>query len=334
MTFNTRMITAAGAALLLIAAGMFAVRAQDAAPEPTPAPPAADAAAAPEPVRNPDDIVARVGDQTINERELAIVSEVLASQLASMPPAQQRSVLIDTLIGMKLLALAGRDAGLEEAPEYKAQVAFLEMQALRNAYADQAIVNALTDAELQEGYQTFVVGEHQAQEQVRARHILVDTKETAEQIIAELKAGSTFEELAKQSKDPSGQNGGDLGFFGKGQMVPAFEAAAFALEPGAITETPVQSEFGWHVIKVEEKRMSGPPPFDAVEAQLRTYMERQKFETVLAELRQKYLVEIVGQPAAAPPPAATPPAAPEPASAAEQPAAEGEAAPVEGEAPQ
>ena len=91
---------------------------------------------------------------------------------------------------------------------------------------------------------------------MHARHILVDTKEEAEKIIDDLKGGASFEELAKQSKDPSGQNGGDLGFFGEGQMVPEFEKAAFALEPGQFTQEPVQTQFGWHVIKVEEKRMS------------------------------------------------------------------------------
>ena len=175
---------------------------------------------------------------------------------------------------------------------------------------------------LQDGYQSLVVKAHKPVPQVRARHILVDTKEEAEKIIEELKGGADFAELAKQSKDPSGQNGGDLGFFGAGQMVPEFEKAAFALEPGQFTQEPVKSQFGWHVIKVEEKRMSEPPSFAEVEAQLRNYLMRQKFETVLAGLRDKYPVEIVDQPAAPAAPEAapaTPEAAPETPAPAEQP---------------
>ena len=175
------------------------------------------------------------------------------------------------------------------------------MQALRNAYVEQSVVNALTAEDLTKGYETLILAEFKPQEQLHARHILVDTKEAAEKIIADLKGGASFEELAKQSKDPSGQNGGDLGFFGRGQMVPAFETAAFALQPGAVTEAPVQTEFGWHVIKLEEKRMSEPPKIEEVEGELRNYLLRQKFEGVMASLRDKYAVEIVGEPAEAAP---------------------------------
>jgi peptidyl-prolyl cis-trans isomerase C len=320
MRFNTSAVTAACAAALLLAGGLFAVRAQDAA---QPAPAAGEAATA-APARNPDEVVARVGGETVTEGELEIVREALQSQLATLPPEQQRSVLIDTMVSMKLLALAGRDAGLADTPEHKQRLAFLEMQALRNAYADQAIADAVTDAELQEGYKNIVVAQHQADEEVHARHILVETKEAADKVVADLKAGGSFEDLAKQSKDPSGQNGGDLGFFGKGQMVPEFEAAAFALEPGSFTEEPIQSQFGWHVIKLEEKRMSQPPAFDAVKEQLTAFLQRQKFDAILTELRSRYPVEIVGAPAGTPAPDPAAPATTEtapgaPAGEAEQP---------------
>ncbi len=222
-------------------------------------------------------------------------------------------MLIDAVVNMQLLAQAASDEKLGEGPDFDAQVAFLRLQALRNLYVEHVIMNGLTDEELQEGYQNLVVKSFKPAPQVRARHILVDTKEEAEKIIEELKGGASFEDLAKQSKDPSGQNGGDLGFFGEGQMVPEFEKAAFALEPGQFTQEPVQTQFGWHVIKVEEKRMSQPPAFADVETQLRNYLIRQKFDTVLAGLRDKYPVEIVDQaaaPAAPDAPADATPAAP------------------------
>jgi peptidyl-prolyl cis-trans isomerase C len=287
---------ACAVAALFIAAGSAAY-AQDAAPAPGPdAPAAATAAPAPAAEPNPDDVVARVAGEEVTERDLKIVRDALSAQLANVPADQQRSVLIDTLVNMEMLAKAARDEGLDKTEDYAAELAFLEMQALRNAYVEHAVVNAVTDEEMQQSYQTLIVAEHKPEEEIRARHILVETKEEAEKIIEELKGGASFEELAKQSKDPSGQNGGDLGFFRRGQMVAPFEEAAFALSAGEMTEEPVESQFGWHVIRVEEKRMSEPPSFAEVEGELRNYLTRQKFETVLTALRDKYDVEVIGAP--------------------------------------
>jgi peptidyl-prolyl cis-trans isomerase C len=261
----------------------------------------APAAAQPEPPPNPADVVAKVGDETVTEAEVAVARDAFGSELGQVPPEQQHRVLVDAMVNIKLLAKAGRDAGVDKTPQFAERLKFLELQALRDTYVNETIVPAATPEALQKAYQDLVVKEFKPEEQVRARHILVDTKEAAEKIIADLKGGAKFEDLAKQSKDPSGENGGDLGFFGKGQMVPPFEQAAFALEPGKITETPVQSEFGWHVIKVEEKRMSEPPPFAEVEEQLKQYVLRQKFDQLMTELRAKYPVEIVGEEAEAAP---------------------------------
>jgi peptidyl-prolyl cis-trans isomerase C len=324
-TRKTSLMLGAAAAVLL--AGALAVRAQDTVPPPAETPPAAAPAEgaapapAPEPARNPDDVVATVGEQSITEADVTMAREQFGSELAQVPEEQQRGMLIDALVNLQLLAQAAREEGIDKAPDFPRKVAFLEMQALRNDYVEKNVVESLTPDEIQQGYQAMVVANHKPEEQVHARHILVDTKEAAEKIIADLKAGKSFEELAKQSKDPSGENGGDLGFFGKGQMVPPFEEAAFALEPGKYTETPVQSEFGWHVIKVEEKKMSEPPPFEEVEEQLRNHLMRQKFDGLMTSLREKYKVEVVGAPAADPAApdatapegdAATPEAAPAP----------------------
>lgn len=297
MAFTITTRTAVCAAALLVAAGAFPAQAQQSGQSAAPAQQAAPAAGG-EAARNPDDVVARVADQTITEAELEMARTEFGAELQQVPPAQQRSLIIDALINMKLLAKAARDAGLDQRPEFETRRQFIELQALRNAYVQESIVNSLTPEELQAGYETLVVAQHKPQEQVRARHILVGSKEEAEKIIADLKGGAAFEELAKQSKDPSGQNGGDLGYFGRGQMVPPFEQAAFALEPGAITEEPVQSEFGWHVIKVEDKRTSAPPSLAEVEAELRNHLLRGKFETAMAGLREKYHIEIVAPPGA------------------------------------
>ena len=282
----TRLGAAASAVALLLAAGVFAVSAQEATDSTE-----TQAAA---PMADPDAVVARVGDETVTEKDLAFASEAFAGELANVPDAERRSVTIDAFVNMLLLARAARDAALDQSEDFAAQLEFMKLQALRNAYVTHAVVGGLTDEAIEAGYQTLVVDRHTPEEEVHARHILVETKESAEQIIEELKGGASFEELAKQSLDTSGQNGGDLGFRGRGGLVKPFADAAFALEPGEMTEEPVESQFGWHVIKVEETRMSEPPALSEVEPQLRNYLLRQKFETVIAELHDKYPVEIVG----------------------------------------
>ena len=310
------------AAALLAFAGVFAGHAQEGAPvvAPTENAPASDPAA------DPNTVVARVGGEDITEGELVIAEGAFANELAQVEPDKKRGIIIDAVANMKLLALAATEDGLDQTDEFKRELEFLTLQALRQAYIKQVIQQGLTDDELQKGYQEFVVAQHQPEEQIHARHILVETKEEAEKIIADLKAGGSFEELAKQSKDPSGANGGDLGSFGRGQMVPPFEEAAFALEPGKFTETPVQTEFGWHVILVESKGMSEPPPFADVEEQLRNFLQRSKFETILVDLRSKHPIEVIGAPAV-PATEATPEAAP--ASGTETPAATEEPASAE-----
>lgn len=302
MSRMTRIGAAASAFALLLAFGVQVVRAQQ----------AADAtAAAP---ADPNAVVARIGETTITEHQLALAREYFDSELARVPEAQKRAVVIEAFVNMEVLAQAAQDAGLDKTEDFAARLAFVNKQALRNAYVRNEIIGGLSDEDLQQAYQKLVVGPFKPEEEVRARHILVETKEAAEKIIADLAGGASFEELAKaQSKDPTGQNGGDLGFFGKGRMVPEFEAAAFALEPGETTKEPVQSKYGWHVIRVEEKRMSEPPPFAEVEPQLRNYLLRERFAKVLGELRDKYKVEIVGEAAPAGSPDAAAPAPAEPA---------------------
>jgi peptidyl-prolyl cis-trans isomerase C len=300
--------TAGCVAALILALAAPAANAQDDAAQPPAAEaPAAEAAPAETvapaeaeaPPRNPTDVVAKVGDSTITEADLVIARQEFGNELGGVEESEQRGLLIDALVNMELFAQAARDAGLEQSPGFEQRLEFLKTQALRNLFVEQSIVGTVTSEDLQKGYERLVLAEHKPEEEVHARHILVDSKEEAEKIIADLKGGASFEELAKQSKDPSGQNGGDLGFFGRGQMVPPFEEAAFALEPGKITEQPVQSEFGWHVIRLEEKRMSEPPALADLEDELRNYLLREKFQTALTELRNKYPVDVVGQPAPA-----------------------------------
>jgi peptidyl-prolyl cis-trans isomerase C len=160
------------------------------------------------------------------------------------------------------------------------------------ATTDEAMKKVYEDAAKQ------ITGE----QEVRARHILVETEDEAKAVKAELDKGADFAELAKKkSKDPGASDGGDLGFFTKDQMVPEFSAVAFALEPGKISD-PVKSQFGWHIIKVEEKRNRKPPEFDQVKSQIEAYVTRKAQADYVAKLREGAKIERMDQAANTPGP--------------------------------
>jgi peptidyl-prolyl cis-trans isomerase C len=264
--------------------------AQDAPTEPAPetTAPAAEPVAQPQ----PGDVVATVGTATITEADLAFAAEDLAQDLQQVPPEQRRAFLVTVLIDMKVMAQAARDAQLQETEDFKQRLSYLEDRALRRAFFAEKIAAGVTSETVQAAYDEFVAS-FVPVEEVHASHILVATKEEADAVKAELAGGKAFEVVAmEKSTDPSAaQNGGDLGFFSQGMMVPQFEEAAFALEVGAISD-PVQSQFGWHVIKVEERRMSSPPPFDQLAPQLQQQVLLSKFDETVSTLKQGLTVDI------------------------------------------
>ncbi|MCT8268232.1 peptidylprolyl isomerase [Afifella sp. JA880] len=238
------------------------------------------------------DAVARVGDTIITEKDLSEAANDFSDELDRVPGPRRRAVLVDVLVDMELLAEAAREKGLDKTPDFDQRLEFLKTRALRNEYVEKEIVNAVTDDEVKAEYDKQISG-FKPEEEVHARHILVTTKEEAEEIIKQLDAGKDFAELAKEkSTGPSGPQGGDLGYFPKGRMVPEFDKAVFALEPGEYSKEPVKSEFGWHVIKLEDKRMSSPPPLDDIKEQLRGVLVRQKFNEVMTKLRDDTTIEV------------------------------------------
>lgn len=243
----------------------------------------------------PDDIVAKVGDAEITEADIAFAAQDLGQQLQQFPPAQWRQLLLDVVIDMELLAQAARKDGLDQDPDFKKQLEFLELRALRNAYLGDKINGSITDEDVKAAYDKEFA-DFEGPEEINARHILVKEKAEAEEIIKELEGGADFIELAKEkSTGPSGPNGGDLGYFGKGQMVKPFEDAVFALEPGAITKEPVQTQFGWHVIKLEDKRRQEKPALEAVENELRQQLMRERYEQRMTELKEAASIEILDE---------------------------------------
>jgi peptidyl-prolyl cis-trans isomerase C len=243
--------------------------------------------------QEPGDVVAKVGDTVITEADIAFAARDLGQELQRFPPAQWRSILTDVLVDMTLLAKEAEKEGLQKDEDFQRQVKFLTTQALRNAYVSQKLEASITEAELKAAYDAELAN-FKGEEEVRARHILVKTKEEAEKLIKDLDGGADFAELAKaNSSDGSAAAGGDLGFFGKGRMVPEFETAAFALEPGKYTKEPVQSQFGWHVLKLDEKRIQPAPAFEDVQDGLRNKLMRDRYTKLMTDLKAAHKVEIV-----------------------------------------
>lgn len=270
--FN-RTLTAVLAVFMLGAAPMIAL-AQD--------------AAAP----GPDTVIATVNGEAITESDLAFAAEDLAQELNNVPPNERRSFLASVLIDMKVMAKAARDENMQETEVFQRRQKYLEDRSLRRAYFAEKIGSTVTPDAIQSAY-SAAVADFVPQEEVRARHILVTEEADIISIKAEIDAGKPFETAASENSiDGSAQNGGDLGYFGKGQMVPPFEAAAFDLEAGEVS-APVQSQFGWHLIKLEDRRMSSPPPLEQLAPQLQQQVLFETFDRAMEDLKASVDIEVV-----------------------------------------
>ena len=245
--------------------------------------------------QEPSDVVAKVGDTEITEAHLALAAQDLGQELSRFPPTEWRKMLTEVMIEMQLLAEAARRDGLDKDPDFLTQLAFLELKALRTAYLARKMEGLVSDDDVKAAYDEAYAG-FEGPEEIQARHILVDDKAEAEAIIVELDGGADFAELAKEkSTGPSGPNGGDLGYFTTGQMVKPFEDAAFALEAGAVTSEPVETRFGWHVIKVEDKRKQPAPALEQVAGEIRQQLVRDKYAEVIDGLRNEFTVEVLAE---------------------------------------
>jgi peptidyl-prolyl cis-trans isomerase C len=261
------------------------------------------------PVRADDanPVLAKVNGSEIHQSDMAIAEEELGPSLEKMDPATKQENLLAFLIDMKLVAKAAEDKKVEDSDEFKRRLAFARNRLLMDSLLANEGKAATTDDAMKKVYDDAakqITGE----QEVHARHILVETEDEAKAVEAELKKGADFAELAKKkSKDPGASDGGDLGFFTKDQMVPEFSAVAFSLEPGKISD-PVKSQFGWHIIKVEEKRNRKAPDFDQVKGQIETYVTRKAQADYVAKLRESAKIERMDQAANTPakPDAATP----------------------------
>ena len=233
------------------------------------------------------DVVATVDGKAITQADIDMLQELMGDALKRVPEANRRQTMINLLVETQVLADAAEKAGLVDTPEFKHRLAWLRKQALRNEYVRLDVDSKITDAEVKARYDEMVK-QLKPEAQIRARHILVKTEAEAKEIIAELNKGADFATLAKaKSTGPTGPRGGDLGFFGPGRMVPEFDKAAFALKVGEYSKEPVKSQFGWHVIKVEDQRKVDPPTFDEIKVRLRERMQRLQLRQVVNDLKRR-----------------------------------------------
>lgn len=238
-------------------------------------------------------VLAKIGGVEITEAEIGMAASDLDPQFAKLPPEQQRLAAISALIDIKAMAIKGAALKLDESDAFKSRMSFLRDRTLHNAYFENEVVNKVTDEQVKARYDKEIAATPPENE-IHARHILVKTKEEAEAIIKKLDAGEKFEDLAKASStDGSAAQGGDLGYFSSGQMVPEFEKAAMALDVGAYTKEPVQTQFGFHVVKVEDKRTKQPPEFNKVKDQVKNVLLQEDYVATVKAIRDELKVEYV-----------------------------------------
>lgn len=241
-----------------------------------------------------DKVVLTFDGVEIRQSDFDLFQE-LDPQFEQLQGEQKRLAILSAIIDVKSLAKKALADKMDQDEVFQKRLEFLKDRSLHNAYFQKNVISTISEDDIRARFDKEIAAVEPEQE-IRARHILVKTAEEANAIIAELDGGADFVELAKtKSTGPSGPQGGDLGFFGKGQMVPPFEAAAFALEAGAYTKAPVQTQFGFHVIKLEEKRDRPLPKFEEVQDQMRQVVLRERYLDAVKDARSLSNFEILDE---------------------------------------
>jgi peptidyl-prolyl cis-trans isomerase C len=302
-----------------------AVQAQQPQQPPPAAPPAAPKSLKPPPGAPKDPVVATVNGQPIYLSELQVAQQALPPQYRNMPLTSVYPALLDKIIDSKLIVADGKKNKADADPAFKRRMAFVEEQVIQDFWLQKELGKRLTPEKLQARYQEKLKS-MPAEDEVHARHILVATEQEAKDVLAELKKGTSFDKLAreKSTDKASGAEGGDLGWFKRTDMVKEFSDAAFALKKGELSEAPVKTQFGFHVIKVEDRRRAPPPSFEELADQIREEVQREIVTQYIDQLHSGAKVEKFNMdgskvtaaptppPPAAPPPPATVPVAPAP----------------------
>ncbi len=243
--------------------------------------------------RAEDKIVATVNGHSITEADLKLAEAEIGNELGNLPETTRRRVLVEFMIENQLYAEAADAEKLGTGPDFEKRMAFWRQRALRDAYFEKTVKASIGEQAARAIYEDKVK-QLPPEDEVQARHILVASEDEAKKLVVRVEAGEDFAQLAKENSGDAGSKaqGGMLGFFGKGQMVPQFEEAAFSLKKGEVSK-PVQSQFGWHVIKVEDRRQKPPPTFDDVKDRLIGSMVQSKAQNIATELRGKAKIDYI-----------------------------------------
>ncbi len=241
-----------------------------------------------------DKTIAIVNGHEIKVSEVQMATDDILGQLPDLPPKLRYPFVVEYLVERHLLAQLAVKEGVADTEEYKRRLALYQAKALRDAYFFQKIRPQVTEEQIKAAYDEEAAKVAQT-ERIRARHILVGTEKEAKEILDRIGTGEKFDDLAKKySLDGSKDYGGDLGYFTAPEMVPEFSKAAFALKAGEISQ-PVKTDFGWHIIKLEDRKKGAAQPFDQVKSAIRNVLLRKKVQDVMAEIRKTSKVEIVDE---------------------------------------
>jgi peptidyl-prolyl cis-trans isomerase C len=265
------------------------------------------AAAGPLFAQDKDPLVAKVNGIEIHQSDLS-VAEDEAGQIPPMSPEAKQDYLVQFVADMILVSKAAEDKKFGDSAELKRKLEFARKKLLMEGLLTSIGKEALTDESMHKVYDE-ALKQIAEEKEVHARHILFrapagdekaskEAEDKIKAVIVRLKKGEDFAKVATEvTEDPSGKaNGGDLGYFSKEQMVPEFSETAFKLESGQISD-PVKTQFGWHVIKVEDKRVKQPPKFEDVKAQIENFVVRRAQAELVTKLRAEAKIERLDKPA-------------------------------------
>ncbi len=249
----------------------------------------ADVENAPDPENNP--VVVKIGKEEITRQDVIDLVNQMPPQMQQIPMPQLLPMAVEQLVSNKIVDEKAKNAGLGRDKDVLAQLAEVKKQIIRSKFLENEIEARITEERLKAAYDKYVENFPKVEE-VKAAHILVDEEKTAKDIIKKLKKGDSFADLAKEnSKDGSAEGGGDLGYFAKTDVVPEFAEAAFALKAGAYTQKPVKTDFGYHIIKVEEKRQRPPAAYEEATQYLEQEMQREVLDEALNEWKSAVTIE-------------------------------------------
>lgn len=246
-------------------------------------------------------VLAKVNGEVITEQDVSTAVDDVGAEYPNLPPENLRTLTLEFLIEMKIVAQKAKAEKIDQTEDFKRRMAYVQQRVLMQQLLLREANAATSDAAVKKFYDEQVA-QIKPVDEVRARHILVENEDDAKKVVVRLKGGEDFAKVAKElSKDPgSGAEGGDLGFFTQDRMVPEFAAAAFALKPGELS-APVKSQFGWHVIKLEERRQRPLPAFDQIKDRVAQSLAARAQQEFLANLRKDAKIEKTEAPAEAKP---------------------------------